>query len=552
MGEFTCNLDDLFRTWYYSYQRKEGEEDIAFLRSLTRLPEDKVRAGFRDVFESLSRMGSIGSIRGSRGSGISARSSVNSHSTYGDRIFSSRTSQSSGSFEGSRWGMLSQRFVSQDEGLDENELIKGCSLICSDGESIEFVDPLIRDEILDCTAVEPQFFCGQTRIDRNSHIPEPHQFTPSPEGRLAGGPLISMTIENGKQASARRGRDCSNGTSTSSSPMTEDLPKKYQCTFCGDRFSRKADWNRHELEQHEPQEYWVCMAGDPVQIGAGWRCPLCSTAKPTLQGITDHLEHAHATAQCARKCPEERHRFWRKNHLKKHLLTVHKSTDGPPDWETWSVPISPTKTAWGCGYCGKLLLGWSNRIEHIAAIHYENDKEVYDISLWNSSYVIRGLLKRDLISDALENKIHPKERYLIPELKWAKDKAKALQCSLETFNGDIAQAAELTGQALQMSSNTNFIFKQPPDPASTGIRSHEEDTANHETPPNDLSTEWCTDTPHFVQPPNPPTTSAHQSPSSKNDSPSDCNLPTLAHVNETLYAEDERSYRPPRDALRRV
>ena len=65
--------------------------------------------------------------------------------------------------------------------------------------------------------------------------------------------------------------------------------RKYQCTFCPDRFRTKWDWTRHESAQHISFERWVCAPFGPRQtVGGSVHCVFCNSQDPSDAHLESH------------------------------------------------------------------------------------------------------------------------------------------------------------------------------------------------------------------------------------------------------------------------
>lgn len=167
----------------------------------------------------------------------------------------------------------------------------------------------------------------------------------------------------------------------------------YQCTFCTEDFKTKHDWQRHEKSLHLPIEQWVCTLHGPeaLKLDTGRMCCVfCGEAEPDEA----HLE-IHNYQSCRERTLEER-TFNRKDHLNQHLQLVHNVRFDKWSMSSWKVPMSNIKTR--CGFCGRKMNTWEERVDHLAA-HY---KEGRTMACWQGDW---GLDDRHL--RLLENAIPP-------------------------------------------------------------------------------------------------------------------------------------------------
>jgi hypothetical protein len=170
-------------------------------------------------------------------------------------------------------------------------------------------------------------------------------------------------------------------------------PKTYHCTFCDVQFGRKGDWVRHETNFHEPQRRW--------------QCPDCSARFYSETSFVRHHRHNHSCAKCVHA-----------NEAKVEL---------------------PRKTAWGCGFCGKVWRDWKERCDHVAA-HFASGKTKEE---WDFSKVISGLLKQDWIIAAWERLIvqrHGDDSQMWPNFRWNSTSDGCLELLQDLEHGHCDQA----------------------------------------------------------------------------------------------------------------
>lgn len=177
----------------------------------------------------------------------------------------------------------------------------------------------------------------------------------------------------------------------------------YQCTFCTEDFKTKHDWQRHEKSLHLPIEQWVCTLHGPeaLELDTGRMCCVfCGEPEPDEAHLETHNYHP-----CRERTLEER-TFNRKDHLNQHLQLVHNVRFDKWSMSSWKVPTSSIKTR--CGFCGRKMNTWEERVDHLAA-HY---KEGQTMAGWQGDW---GLDDRHL--RLLENAIppckHPFNRHFV-------------------------------------------------------------------------------------------------------------------------------------------
>ncbi|KAM0696153.1 hypothetical protein Q7P36_004636 [Cladosporium allicinum] len=155
---------------------------------------------------------------------------------------------------------------------------------------------------------------------------------------------------------------CDNPPSLQSAGLAST--KTYQCTFCTESWATKYDWIRHELSVHLPLKRYICSPFAPITTDTATnedRCAYCGQTDPT----TEHIA-LHNHASCQDRPPEARI-FYRKDHLKQHLQSVHRCDLLPRMEKEWMLEAVYVNSR--CGFCGMRFSLWNERNEHIAS-HY--------------------------------------------------------------------------------------------------------------------------------------------------------------------------------------
>lgn len=143
----------------------------------------------------------------------------------------------------------------------------------------------------------------------------------------------------------------------------------YQCTFCTDTFNSKYDWTRHETSLHISLRRYLCCPFAPVledSITKATSCAYCGRPEPSVE----HIE-SHNHTECQQRDPEVR-TFYRKDHLRQHLRSVHEC-DTLPHMDTWVLEAVYVNSR--CGFCGQRFTTWAERNDHIAA-HFKNGTQM--------------------------------------------------------------------------------------------------------------------------------------------------------------------------------
>lgn len=147
----------------------------------------------------------------------------------------------------------------------------------------------------------------------------------------------------------------------------------YHCTFCPDSFSKRHDWQRHEMSIHLPLEQWICCSGDGTiesSDGTNKQCIFCGSYKPTKS----HL-NTHEFSSCAERTAYER-TFKRKDHLRQHLIKFHGcSKPLNSGIAMWKVKFGELRSR--CGFCDVLFSSWEERMIHFAA-HFKEGAMIED------------------------------------------------------------------------------------------------------------------------------------------------------------------------------
>ncbi|KAH8649918.1 hypothetical protein BX600DRAFT_368864, partial [Xylariales sp. PMI_506] len=149
--------------------------------------------------------------------------------------------------------------------------------------------------------------------------------------------------------------------------------RKFECTFCLCKFTKKHDWLRHERSLHmSTLDRWICdIPLPPDQLHTVWRvnhneaeCIFCGSASPTEQHI-----QSHEFESCQERAVKER-TFGRKDHLWQHLQKFH----GCRKWDGWRPDLNHLRHTDGavlsrCGFCQEIFETWQEREQHLA-LHF--------------------------------------------------------------------------------------------------------------------------------------------------------------------------------------
>ncbi|PVH74247.1 hypothetical protein DL98DRAFT_537600 [Cadophora sp. DSE1049] len=142
---------------------------------------------------------------------------------------------------------------------------------------------------------------------------------------------------------------------------SNEVSRKFQCTFCTERFQTKYDWQRHEKSMHLPLEKWTCSPHGSIDVNPGTNeitCIFCGVVDPSPDHIGDH-----GYTVCASRPISER-TFYRKDHLRQHLRLMHRNSAFTSSMESWKSVTTSIRSR--CGFCDASLSTWSDRVDHLA------------------------------------------------------------------------------------------------------------------------------------------------------------------------------------------
>ncbi|KAI5843582.1 hypothetical protein BZA05DRAFT_439181 [Tricharina praecox] len=207
-------------------------------------------------------------------------------------------------------------------------------------------------------------------------------------GAISGSSVLSSPSSSGMRsvgsrktlASRRRARRRKPSCTFTHTPVPShpgdavaDGAPRFTCTFCSRvSFPTVGNWTRHEEVVHLILKKWIC-APDGARTRQGncvyCRCGPCDTAK---------CEYS-CRSRCAEKGEDQR-TFARKDHLKQHLMTVHRVRWSSP-FNRWFVDTGlPVRSR--CGFCGECFDSWAMRKKHVAA-EFKNGRKM---SQWRGDW----------------------------------------------------------------------------------------------------------------------------------------------------------------------
>jgi len=195
----------------------------------------------------------------------------------------------------------------------------------------------------------------------------------------------------------------------------------YWCTICKKPrlFTTYGGWTKHEKEAHEETVY-ICMPDGPVvHKEHGLICALCGDINPDER----HNEEHHVLP-CLEKALTAR-TYNRKYQLEKHLES-HGVPKGSTVAKEWRRDYK--NQAWACGFCVAYFAKSTERFHHIATQHYERGE---DLSKWDATNVILGLLQQPKLHDVWEERMKLQFPGRKHDLRWDKTPTKSLISRLE-------------------------------------------------------------------------------------------------------------------------
>jgi hypothetical protein len=207
-----------------------------------------------------------------------------------------------------------------------------------------------------------------------AHLSAPPSYPASPIKE----PSPQCSRRRATQRSSTQGKDYyTTCVSRKQRARRSETVQRYFCTACGEGFSLKADWKRHEETfQERPEEY---------------QCDFCYAKYFLDKDFATHHEKSHGCLPCSgnTKCSEKRHvRMARKQRT--------------------------VRSGWGCGFCNHFTTNWTDRCNHIA-FHFEEERKT--MRDWKHSVVILSLIHRPAIFCEWE-KILRSERRVFVSFWW--------------------------------------------------------------------------------------------------------------------------------------
>lgn len=167
----------------------------------------------------------------------------------------------------------------------------------------------------------------------------------------------------------------------------------------------------------------------------GAQCAFCGISNPH----DDHfLEH---NAQACLQGPSGTFSSKRRHDMVNHLGRIHSiypKSRGEAIAVKWKYTVD--KQAWSCGFCCNVFVTFSDRLNHIAAQHFERGQTIVE---WNATKVIQGLLQQPGMVNAWKEKLASLPAWEIPDIIWERNAIIDLQHDLEVGPNDKRSAADL-------------------------------------------------------------------------------------------------------------
>ncbi|MCJ1281456.1 hypothetical protein MMC26_000775, partial [Xylographa opegraphella] len=252
---------------------------------------------------------------------------------------------------------------------------------------------------------------------------------------------------------------------------TSSEAKCYTCSDCFKTFTSKSSLTRHGDEVHNNYAGYSCPpAGVTSMTNIGAECALCSEPNPD----PEHFLTAHHFADCHGKAELGSPRcFKRRSDFAKHMETHGVDKDSLA-FKRWARN-GKNKEAWGCGFCISTHHTWSKFQQHLRDHLRANPYTLW----WDHSMVIKGLLSRPFMSNALVHWLGGSRNRLRrePSFTWSEGNSEALQAKLEERRDPARAAAcaqNLVREAMQFSTDT-----PPPAAPASSISGTTEDLQHH-------------------------------------------------------------------------
>lgn len=151
--------------------------------------------------------------------------------------------------------------------------------------------------------------------------------------------------------------------------------RRFQCTFCTDRFKTKFDWVRHEKTLHLSLETWTCPGASAEEVRKlASSSPLCAFCDSSDTSMEHYALHKPTACAPVFGNPSSRRIFSRKDHLQQHLRTAHDVLDiSKTIQEHWRSEITNLRSR--CGFCNATFTRWDDRVSHLVQ-EFQNGAEM--------------------------------------------------------------------------------------------------------------------------------------------------------------------------------
>lgn len=141
--------------------------------------------------------------------------------------------------------------------------------------------------------------------------------------------------------------------------------RRFQCTFCTDRFKTKFDWVRHEKTLHLSLETWTCPGASAEEVrklaSSSQLCAFCDSSDTSMVHYALHKPTACAPVF---DNPSSRRIFSRKDHLRQHLRVAHNVHDiSNTIQQHWRSEMINLRSR--CGFCNATFTRWDERVNHL-------------------------------------------------------------------------------------------------------------------------------------------------------------------------------------------
>ncbi|CZR70254.1 uncharacterized protein PAC_20155 [Phialocephala subalpina] len=236
------------------------------------------------------------------------------------------------------------------------KLLEKDSPLISDDEILHIIDDdIVEDSLSIMGSLKNLGETSSRRSSLGSHLIETQSTLATSTGTL------ELFCCGGSNDGLRE--DFNTPTRRISAKPRPELSASYFCLFCFDQFGSEEDWEAHECSRHiATQSDWICMPwGATEKLDTGEEvCIFCGVVAPNTSHSSQHKDdpcHSRSVSRRTYTCKES---------LQEHLQEVHNHYTMTDRMEKWSFsPPADDDWYWGCGFCKRSIVGWTDRVRHI-------------------------------------------------------------------------------------------------------------------------------------------------------------------------------------------